>query len=156
MTSSESVGRERVLREVVALVDRGLPEEALKLIKSANGADPVLINAVGVCHLRAGRPDRAVEVFRGLCVGEGIGVRSGASQLHVANFATALLLTGNLNACRHHLRLVDPRHPVAVQLSGAISAWEASLGGWRRLLRRAGVYEPKRPIELGSPPGSFA
>ncbi|MFG0243399.1 MAG: hypothetical protein ACF8R9_11505 [Phycisphaerales bacterium JB054] len=156
MKSSESVVRERVLREVVALVERGLPDDALKLLKSANGADPVLMNAAGVCHLRAGRPDRAVEVFRRLCVGEGIGIRPDANQLHVANFATALLLSGNLNACRHHLRLVDPRHPVAAQVSGAIAGWEASLGGWQRLLRRVGMYEPKRPLELGSPPGSFA
>jgi|GEM_PF-2881967 len=156
MKSSESLVRERVLREVVALVERGLPDEALKLLKSANGADPVLLNAAGVCHLRAGRPDRAVEVFRRLCVGEGIGMRPDVSQLHAANFATALLLSGNLNACRHHLRFVEPSHPVAVQVGAAIAKWERSLGRWRQLMLRLGLWDPKRPIELDSPAGVIA
>ena len=155
MNKSESRSRELVLQEVRALVERGQPDEALKLIRSAGGADPMLTNAAGVCHLRAGRPAEAVEVFHGLCVGEGIGLRPGASPLHVANFATALLLTGNLHGCRHHLQYVEDSHPVAVRLRSAIAAWEGSLGGWRRVLLRVGMCQPKGPIDLGSPAGAF-
>lgn len=155
MKSSESVVGGRLLPEIFALVERGLPDEALKLIKSANGTDPELLNATGVCYLRAGRPEKAVEVFHRLCVGEGLGLRSDASPLHVANFATALLMAGNLNGCRHHLRFVDRSHPVAVQVHAAIAGWEGSLGGWQRALLRLGMCEPKRPLELGCPPGAL-
>lgn len=155
MKKSEPAGREQLLQRVRALVEQGKADEALKLIKSVDGTDPVLMNAAGVCYLRAGRPAKAVEVFHRLCVGDGLGVRAGTSPLHVANFAAALLLSGNLNGCRHKLRLVDRSHPVAVQLHSAIARWEGSLGAWQRVLLRLGMFEPERPIGLDGPAGAF-
>lgn len=155
MNKSECRNREQVLQEVRALVERGLPDQALNLIKATDAIDPVMMNAAGVCHLRAGRPTKAIEVFHRLCVGDGIGLRPGVSPLHVANFATALLLVGNLHGCRHHLRHVEQSHPVAVQLQSAIAEWERSLRGWQRLLLPLGMCDPKRPIDLDSPPGAF-
>lgn len=155
MSESESERTERVLQEVRVLAEQGQADEALRILKSVNGDDPVLMNAAGVCHLRAGRPAQAVQVFHRLCVGEGVGLRSAVPPLHIANFATALLLSGNLHGCIYHLRYVDRSHPVSAQLHAAIANWERSLGGWRRLLRRLGMYEPERPLELDTPPGAF-
>jgi len=156
MNRSDTATREHVLGEVRALVNEGKLSDALQLIAASGIKDAELANAAGVCHLRAGRPERAVDVFRELCVGEGVGVKPDASPLHVVNFATALLLTRNLSGCRHMLRhLGASPHPAAIRLRTALTTWEHSLGRWRRLGLKLGLWEPRTPIDLGFPPGAL-
>jgi hypothetical protein len=156
MNSSNGPDREHVLGRARDLVNQGKFDEALKVITTSGIKDAAVANAAGVCHLRAGRPDRAVAVLRDLCVGDGTDVKHDASPLHVVNYATALLLTGNLSGYRHVLRSVaESQHPAAVRLSTATTVWERSLGRWRRLGMMLGVWTPKLPIDLGFPPGEL-
>lgn len=156
MNSMNGTAREPVLARVRDLVDSGKFDEALGVIAASGIQDPLLVNAAGVCHLRAGRPARAVEVFRGLCVGEGVGIRRGAPPLHVANYASALLLAENLSGYRNAVRSLDESsHPDAARLRAAVTGWERSLGRWRRLALTLGVWLPKQPFGGGPPPGEL-
>jgi hypothetical protein len=73
----------------------------------------------------------------------------------IVNFATALILRGDVDAGRSALRwLKDPNHPGALRLRGAIEACEKSLGAGVRFKRLFGGGS-EQPIALDFPPGVY-
>lgn len=69
------------------------------------------------------------------------------------NFATALLLRGNVSGCKQLLKeLSDRKSPRLQRLRAAIKAWKKTLSIWQRLDLVLGG-EPKRVVELDFEPG---
>lgn len=157
MSKSNFASLEQALAQVRKLVDEDNAREALDVIAKFGANSAEMRNAYGVCLMRAGDLDKAIETYRGLCVGEGVNLRSDAPPVHLTNFATALLLKGNLTGCLdilHHLQ--GSPHPAAARLQAAIDRWRQSLTWWQRLGLSTGAYEPRKPVDLGFPPGDFS
>lgn len=141
--------------KVDALLKEGSPEKALALVGRAKIESPWLKHAVGVCQLRMGHTQAAVELFRGMVVSGHLEFRHDVPTVWKTNFATALLVTNNLSGCLNALAEVkDQNHPGVVKLRAAIDQWKKGLTLWQKFLWYTGS-EPSSPVELGFPPGDL-
>ncbi|MEX0718458.1 MAG: hypothetical protein WD066_17825 [Planctomycetaceae bacterium] len=143
------------LRKVRTLVEAGRLQDAFDLA-NRGAADALLKNARGVCLLRMQRPEQAVRVYRELTLtGGGIVIRSNVPLIFKLNFATALLMSGNVGGCceiLHEIRNED--HPRITQLRAAIENWKSGLTLFQRLMWRLG-NPPEIPATIDFVPGDF-
>ncbi len=145
-----------LLLEAVALLRRGDPQGALALLGSRRPGDLLFDNARGVCLMRLGRARSPIGVYQQLVLHPGsINLRLDVPPVLVTNFATALLLEGNVTGCSVILReLGDDVHPAVVRLRAAIDRWRSQLGWWERL--QFSLYgAAKRPVDLGTEVGEL-
>lgn len=115
-------------------------------------------NALGVCLIRAGHVDKAVDVFRSFVLMPGTVLeRSDVSNAAKRNFATALLMKGIPSGALSVLAEIrDPDHPMALRLEAAIKHWEKSLSWFRRLDWKLNGVEPANcRVILDFEPGEF-
>ncbi len=145
-----------VMRKVRELLDTGRPEEALLLLLRHGNGSPDAINARGVCLMRLGRPKESISLLRPLVfLKDSFCADPDARPQFITNFATALLLDGNMSGAREALKLLGPTQtPASQRLTGAIAHWRRGLG----LLARLGLclgLAPDRPMELDFPPGDL-
>ncbi|WP_242631966.1 tetratricopeptide repeat protein [Rubripirellula amarantea] len=145
------------LQKAWHLIHRGEYTAAANLLSSA-GRDTQVRNALGVCLMRLGRVDPAVDVFRSFVLMPGTLIeRVEVSNACKRNFATALLMKGFPSGALSVLAATrDPDHIMAVRLHSAISQWEKSLS-WLRWLdwKLNGVEPSKCHIKLDFEPGEF-
>jgi hypothetical protein len=165
MSSDLKTGREPAARlwpadvgELLGQVEGQLeaegPGKALESLDRARAAGPWVVNARGVCLMRMGEHQRALELFRAL-VQDGAGVRDDAPTVFKANYATAQLLTGNLTGCVVTLgQARDEAHPSVRRLREALGRWRRGLPFWQRVGSFLG-FDPGAPVELGFPPGDL-
>lgn len=143
-----------LLARIDHLLRDGRADQALDAATGVPGS-PWVENARAVCLLRLGQPARAAEVLRGLVFDpSGLTVRTDADPAFLANYATALLLTGNTDGFHGMLNAVRDRgHPAVVRLTDAVRRWKAAMtwGEWVRSLLGA----PARPLTLDFPPGDL-
>jgi hypothetical protein len=152
-----STKTEEVLRRVQHLASSGLYAKAVDFLKSA-GCDAQLLNAKGVCLLRAGRFDEAMRLYRGLVLNPGCTwMRSDVPVVYKTNYATALLLGGQPSGCLEILaELRDEQNPTVQRLRAAIRTWESQLSFWQKLNWRFGRIEPaNRPVTITFDAGDF-
>ncbi len=144
------------LQRAEALLRAGRPQEALDLLARAGPPTPRLTNAVGVCLLRLGEAERAVDVFRGLVLIPGtVCLRPDAAPEHKSNFAAALLAAGNVAGGLRALdEAGDEGRPAVRQLRAAVRRWREGLSFWQRLRWRLGG-SPPRPVALGGDLGEL-
>ncbi|QDV44459.1 hypothetical protein Enr13x_43250 [Stieleria neptunia] len=115
-------------------------------------------SCLGVCALRIGKTDEAIQIFRGLSLSPGTTmVRSDADDVLLINYATALLL-GNLPSGALDVlgEIKDRDAPAAVQVRSAINQWASGLSFWRRWDWKLNHIEPPNcvvPIDFA--PGIF-
>jgi tetratricopeptide (TPR) repeat protein len=123
------------LERAEALLREGQPQKALDLLTRAGPPTPRLTNAVGVCLLRLGEAERAVDVFRGLVLLPGtICLRRDAAPEHKSNFAAALLAAGNVAGGLRALDEVgDEDRPAVRRLRDAVRRWREGLFFRQRL-----------------------
>jgi hypothetical protein len=145
-----------LLGRVAALLDQGRPADAVELLARTKSPSPWARNALGVCQLRLGNAPVAVDVFRGLALGPGgFSLLEEAPTVFKTNYATALLLTDNLEG---GLRaLAEVRHdqsPATRRLREAVRRWEEGLTFWQKLGWWFGV-QPGRPVVLDGPLGDL-
>lgn len=156
MSNSKPANTAHALAKVRALAAENNVGGAIEYIKSIGMSNVQLRNAFGVCLIRAGELDKATDTFRALCVGEGVVLKSDADPLHLTNYATALLLKGNVSGCLNILQhLRDSEHAATARLRDAVERWRASLSWWQRFNVNLGTYEPGEQIELGYCAGEF-
>lgn len=143
----------------LARVERHLRQReysaALHLV-SQPGHDPELRNAKGVCLLRMGEYKAAMPVLRELVYNAGsVWVRPEAPTPHKVNFATALLLTGNLVGCKDMLaQAMDDQHPGVMRMRACLRRWEKGLTWWQWLnWKFGGVSESMGQVPLDFEPG---
>jgi hypothetical protein len=109
------------------------PAEALEFLSQVKGQSPWLTNAVGVCLLRAGQTQRALELFRGLALGGGFSLRDDVPVRFKTNYATAQLLCGMHAACAITLSQTRAESDPSVRrLREGIRRWQKGLSFWQR------------------------
>ncbi len=144
------------LDQIHQLLNKGHAADALAVINQNEDQSDLWQNARGVCLLRLGLYERAVEVYRRIVFpGNTICVPEGVPALYRANLATALLLThcmdGAINLIEH---LEDDGHPYVKALRQAAQKWKQNM----RLLQKIGLWMgwyPKQPLQFDFLPGSL-
>lgn len=144
-----------VLSRVRELLSEGRPDEALTALSalrpSAQDA-PFVANARAVCHMRAGLFQAAMEELQRLVVDDdSIAIRNGTPPEFLTNFATALLLSGNVEGCVYALSELAPGEASSAPLRAALERWEHGLTFWQRVCRSFG--SPPAGPRLDFPPG---
>jgi hypothetical protein len=133
-----------VLSGVAARLEAGEPTAAVDLIRKARVASPWVVNASGVCHLRRGDADQAVQVFRGLVLGAGgIQLRPDAPATFKANLAAGLFAAGNVSGCLAVLaELRGDEHPAVDGVRRAVARWRKGLSFWQKVSFHLGGDSP--------------
>ncbi|WP_417729981.1 tetratricopeptide repeat protein [Rosistilla oblonga] len=149
--------KNQVFERVASLVRESDYDEAVEVLRAA-GFDIQIRNALGVCLMRAGRPEEAVAVFRQFVLqADGVSERKELSNAYKRNFATALLMKGSPSGAVSVLTEThELDHPMAVRISGAIRSWAKSLSWWRRFDWKINGIEPANcHVPLDFEPGEF-
>jgi hypothetical protein len=146
-----------LLAKVGQLLDEGQAGRALDVIAQSGVASPWATNALGVCQLRLGNAKVAIDVFRGLVLGAGgLVLRRDVPVVFRTNYATALLVSGNLSGGLTVLNEIgDEANPGVGKLRAAVRRWKGGLTFWQRLNWWMGG-EPAHPFALDFPPGDLA
>ncbi|HNQ23192.1 MAG TPA: hypothetical protein PKK06_08875 [Phycisphaerae bacterium] len=144
-----------MLNQVRALLDAGQAREALELVERVRAPSAPLRNARGVCLMRLGEFDKAVEAYREfMLLDGGVCMRSDLPPVCKTNFATALLLTGNLPGCLATLSEVEDQQDAQVmKIRAALADWKRRLSWWRRLLYAVDALPATQRVTLPFPPG---
>lgn len=157
MSRSNPVTLEQALTQVRDLLDNDRPRDAIDLIAKFGANNSELRNAYGVCLMRAEEYEKALDVYRNLCVGQGVALKSDAPVVHLVNYATALLLQQNVEGCLDILQKLRPlSHSAAIRLQTAVDRWRQSLPWWQRLGMKIGAIEPNVKVKLDFPPGGLS
>lgn len=154
-TDRPSSPQDAAYRRIVAQIEAGHYEAALKGAQDKGSTDFRLRNAAGVCLLRLNRPTAAVQLFRPLVFApDGLTLLRDTPNVVRLNFATALLLDGHSSGCTDILRRVDRKLPGVQQLRRSLRTWQSQLSFWSRLCWRLGLGAPQR-VTLDYPPGEL-
>jgi hypothetical protein len=142
---------------VRTLLDAGKPQDAADALRRFGTGSLELGNAYGVCLMRAEDFHRAVEVFRSLVLSDGgVCLRADVPTAVKTNYATALLLAGNVSGCLFTLQEIgQEQDPTIIRLRAAIDRWLASLTWWQRLWFKAAGEAPAKPVPLDFAPGEL-
>jgi Flp pilus assembly protein TadD len=144
-----------VLERVRALLNEGKTDEAVEALRRVNAKPPMLENARGVCLLRLGKVPEALRIFRGLMYPQGnVAYAPDAPPSLKVNFATALLLTGDVIDGLAVLKEVNAAHPAAGRVWNAYRRWRKTLNPINRLLALVGL-PPARPVAMDFPVGEL-
>jgi predicted Zn-dependent protease len=143
-----------VLNQVEKLLQAGQPKQALDLLARSKDHSPWSTNAAGVCLLRLGQADRAVELYRNLVL-SGLFLRPDVPTAWKVNFATALLMADNLAGCVRVLaEIQEEDHPGVQRLRAALQSWHDRLSVWEKIRWLLGG-QPARRVELDFLPGEL-
>lgn len=144
-----------LLTQVDQLLRTDRAEQALAVVEGSGLRSPWVQNTRGVCLLRLGRTNQAIEVLRNLVFDPaGFAVRSDAHPVHQANYATALLLDGNTDGFFSILGGIQDRsHPAVARLDEAVRRWKAGMSWSQWLKSFLGVAAD--PPTLDFPPGDL-
>lgn len=139
------------LARVEQELQAGRAKQALEILRRTDVSSPWMANALGVCQMRLGQTQAAVETLRKLAVADHLSFRADTPVVFKANFATALLLSANLAGGVRMLKEIGAvRHPAVERLQAALTQWRNSLSFWERINWWLGG-EPSRPVALDSP-----
>lgn len=146
------------LLQAARLIQKGDYAKAADLLAAA-GRAPRVRDTLGVCLMRLGNIERAVDVYRSFVLIPGTVVeRSEISNEAKRNFATALLMQGSASGALSVLSEIhDPNNPAAVRLTAAIKRWEKTLSWIRWIDWKLNGIEPGGcKIPLDFEPGELA
>jgi len=146
-----------VSQRVKRLIARGEYRDAVDLLRTG-GYRGDQRDALGVCLMRLGEVEQAVQLYRHLVLMPGsILERAGTKDSYKRNFATALLMKGLPSGTLSLLHgTSEPDHPAALRIRSAIRNWQRTLPLWRKLEWRLGGIEPPNcRIPLDFEPGEF-
>lgn len=137
------------------LLDQNHPQDALNLINHVGHDSAPMKNAQGVCLLRLGRIEEAINVFREITFRGYVCVPSDTPVVYQTNFAMAMLLANHKEGVIDIVsRLDEKQYPAVGRIRSALRKWEKSLGFFQRLLYKAGIY-PDKAIPIDFAPGDL-
>jgi hypothetical protein len=143
------------VENVRELLRSGQPEQALARVERCGQSGEWMKNARGVCLMRMGRIDAALETLRDLVFRGLVCIPSDVPGLYKANYATVLLMKGYTQQAMEIIRGLDPQeHPYIARLNEAIAEWKRGLNLFQRFLCLITCY-PSRPVELKFGPGDI-
>ena len=145
-----------MLSQVAALFKEGQPEKALALLRDTSVDSPWAANALGVCQLRLGNVETAVEIFGGLVLcADRWTLRSDVPAVFKANYASALLAADNISdGFRVLTEIKDEPHGAISRLHAAFDHWRSSLTFFQKIAWTLGM-PPARPFKAGFPLGGL-
>ncbi len=144
-----------VLKNVARLLDEGSNDAALDLVHRTKSKSPWLSNAAGVCHMRLGNYQLAVDTFRRMLLSGGVVLKQDTPDIFKVNFATALLLNKNYSGYSSvTCEIKNQALPELLELRRSFASWSASLPIWQRFIWSLGI-DPKKPFVLDYLPGSI-
>lgn len=151
---ADSSSAER-LTIVKQLLDQDKPHEARKLLTGARS--PAETNALGVCLLRLGKHQEAIQLFRGLVLPNGgVLTSNDVPASYRLNFASALLADGNYDGFLSLLNGVEPYdHAEVKRLRDTHAQWLQTISFGRKLLWQLGILEPSSWPTLPVPAGTL-
>lgn len=154
--SSEESEFEAKLLDAIQTAEAGHPDRALAELARLQLNTDAVRNARGVCLIRIGRYDDAIQMFRRLVLAPGCTwMKTDLPVIYRTNFCTALLLGGHPAGGYDCLcEIAERNHPSVTRLHAAVKQWERSLSWWPRLLWKLGV-DPGASIEVEFTPGEF-
>lgn len=146
-----------LLMRVERLLAVGQNGDALEIIRSSRIDAPDARNAAGVVLMRLGRATEAIDVFRKLTTNDtGLFLKKDTPTIYGVNYATALILDGNVNGAIVVLNEIkDAGHPGVVRLRSAITRWRKSLPWLQRLWMDLSGCRAKAPVTLDGLPGEL-
>jgi hypothetical protein len=137
-----------VFHQVEKLLQARQPKQALDLLARSQVHSEWARNATGVCLLRLGQTDRAVDIFRNLVISGGLFLRRDVPTAWKVNFATALLMAGHIGGCVGVLKEIpEQHHPGVWRLRAALDRWHERLSIWGKIRWLLGG-QPAGPVEL--------
>ncbi|MEW4453472.1 hypothetical protein AB1L30_12425 [Bremerella sp. JC817] len=140
-----------------SLVASGEFAKALSLVQIP-GTDFLLKNAKGVCLLRLGKFDAAVPLYREIVFNAGcVWVRPEVPTFYKVNFATALILSGNIDGGSNILaQSMDENNEAALRLQACVQRWRRSYPLWKKIVWAVGLGPANNaPLTLDFEPGVF-
>ncbi|MGE3182534.1 MAG: hypothetical protein AB7N71_12960 [Phycisphaerae bacterium] len=139
-----------ILARVQNLLDQNDVQQAIEQVRKHGNGSAEMSNAYAVCLMRSGQADKAVEIYRSALVQPGgVCLKPEMPTEYKANYAGALLLTGNVAGCLAVLRDAHAEgNPVVIKLRAAIQQWLRSLSWWQRLWLRLANEAPKKPVKI--------
>lgn len=154
--ASEESEFEAKLLDAIQTAEAGHPDRALAELARLQLNTDAVRNARGVCLLRIGRYDDAIQLFRRLVLAPGCTwMKTDLPVIYLTNFCTALLLGGHPAGSYDCLcEIAERNHPSVIRLLAALKQWERSLPWWPRMLWKLGV-DPGASIEVEFTPGEF-
>lgn len=143
------------IEQIQKMLDSGKPREAMEYLDRLDSNNHLIQNARGVCLMRLGQADAAIQILRDLAFQGQICIPSDTPPLFAANYATALLMKGyNQEALEILAALKPAQHPYIAALYDAVAEWKRGLTLFQKLCCRLKLY-PKKPISLAVPPGGL-
>jgi Flp pilus assembly protein TadD len=145
------------LDQVKQLLAENRLDEAQKVLGRMHDTSVSALNVRAVCLMRSGRADEALRILNPLVFPHGGMMVDPAAPIQVkVNYATALLLSGNLPGCTSALaELRDEKAPSVEKLRQAIARWRKSQGLLRRLTMALGMEPYNAKVTLDYPPGDI-
>ncbi len=143
IVSPLAVTGDSLLERAIALVDKADYRTAAELL-CVCGDDPFIRNLLGVCWMRCGKSEQAVQLYRKLVLVPGsVQERHDIPDAYKRNFATALLLQGIPSGAMEILSAMrDSESLVSVRIRSAIIRWERTLSLFRWLDWKLNRIEP--------------
>ncbi len=150
--SKGTTASQRAIQLALHHLQRHAYQDAVAVLKAA-GHEARVRDVLGVCLMRAGEVEQAVQLYRQMVlVPNSVYPRPEISDQCKRNYATALLLKGLPSGALDVLAFCsDVRDPRAVEIRAAITRWERSLSWFRRWDWKLNRIEPPHcrvPIEF--------
>jgi hypothetical protein len=141
-----------LLAQVEELLHEDRPRAAFDLLARSKNGSPWVMNARGVCLLRLGEIESAIQLFRGMVLSTGgILVQPNLPTVFKTNFATALFLSENVSGGLSILKEIkDAHHPSVRKLHAALEHWKQGLSLWQKLQWYLGG-QPVHPVVIELP-----
>jgi tetratricopeptide (TPR) repeat protein len=143
---------------LLELINRGDYQHAVSTLQAA-GRENAVRNALGVCLMRLGRHDEALQVLRTFVLSaDGVSERGGLIDAYKRNYALALLLTGEIAGAIEVLNATgDLKNKSAAQMCTAVKEWERQLGWFRWLDWKMNKIAPRdSAVKIDFELGEFA
>ena len=145
------------ISKAIEFISTGNYQAAYDHLKSRS-ADPEVINIKAVLLMRLGKPNQAVSILRSMVLDPTtLLLRPGVPDHIKLNFATALLMDGEVAGCDEILRTIqDKSNEQLIQLRADIRRWEKSLTILRWIDWKAcGIAHGSDGLSMDHLPGKF-
>jgi hypothetical protein len=130
-------------------------EEAYKLLTGMQDGSVWMQNAMAVCQMRMGKPEKACAILIDLVYQKNsVVLRADATDATKLNLATAMLMTGNIEGALGVFNSVKNETPMKKNVEYAIQIWKKKQSLCSRIGMLFGMY-PSTKAELDFPPGQI-
>ena len=139
-----------------ALIVDNKADNAMKILNSIQDGSVWIQNAIAVCWMRLGKPDKASSILLDMVYKKNsVIMRTDVSDVTKLNLATSLLMTGNIEGALDALNTVENDTPMKGKLQEALAAWKKQQPLGSRIGMFLGVYPKNKPVSLEFPPGQI-